>query len=306
MLIHTYQAQMGGPVFCTAKVMKMNSYLSFIRALSLIKKRRLVTTSLNHRSHALATLTAAATTHATHTTHTVTSSKSSRKKNRNPLKAGTFLALLAGAFLFAGVSQAQASSPTPTPTQLTITGQCFVENKVYNGSTAATSQTSGGVSLDTFDLVGDLPADEIFIESYSLEFATKDAGDSKTIIFNTFTIGTTKADSATTLAKYSVSNLINSDAGCRANISAKELSITAPTIADKTYDGSTAASATLGTLSGLVPGETITVTVGNADFNIKDVGASIVTVNYNLADRNGYKASNYTLPLSTVNKKISA
>jgi hypothetical protein len=174
---------MGGPVFCNAKVMKMKSYLSFIRALSLIKKRRLATASLNHLSHALTTLTAATTTHAANTTQNITSAKSSQKKSNNPFRAGAMIALFAGAFLFAGLSQAQAAPPVLP--QTTVSGQCFVNNKVYDGTKTATSQTSGGISLDTLDLTGDTLTDQVFIESYSLEFANSDAGNSKSIIFKT-------------------------------------------------------------------------------------------------------------------------
>lgn len=84
-------------------------------------------------------------------------------------------------------------------------------------------------------------------------------------------------------------------------ITPKALSITAPTIASKTYDGSQAAGTlTLGALSGFAGSETVTVSGTAAALAGKDVGSYTTTVSYTLANgSNGELASNYSLASSS-------
>jgi DNA gyrase/topoisomerase IV subunit A len=82
-------------------------------------------------------------------------------------------------------------------------------------------------------------------------------------------------------------------------ITPKALSITTPSIASKVYNGSTAAGAlTVGTLSGLVTGETLTVTGSAAALSSANAGSYTTTVSYALGDGSGL-ASNYSLANST-------
>ena len=56
------------------------------------------------------------------------------------------------------------------------------------------------------------------------------------------------------------SNYSLADGSTTADISPLSLSITAPTATSRAYDGSTTASVTAGTLSGLIGSQTVTVT----------------------------------------------
>ncbi len=78
-------------------------------------------------------------------------------------------------------------------------------------------------------------------------------------------------------------------------ITPRVLSITGTTVADKVYNATTAATPTLGTLSGFYSTETVTATA-TAVFDSANVGARIGTVTYTLVDgTNGGRATNYSL-----------
>ncbi len=82
-----------------------------------------------------------------------------------------------------------------------------------------------------------------------------------------------------------------------AAITAKPLSVTAPTVT-KVYDGSTTAgTVSVGTLSGFVGTETVTATGTATAYSSKNVASSYSsTVSYTLADgSNGGLAANYSL-----------
>ena len=164
----------------------MNTYLRFIQSLTHKKIKPSTLFSALPLTHNA--ITAAPTTHTATTTHTITftSPKNNNKKTLRPRTFGVFIALFAGAFLFGGIAQANA---TPV-TQLTVTGQCFVENKQYDGSKAATSgENPDGTSKDTYELSGVPDGKEVFIDSYSLEFSQKDRDDGISIRFAEFTLG---------------------------------------------------------------------------------------------------------------------
>ena len=79
-------------------------------------------------------------------------------------------------------------------------------------------------------------------------------------------------------------------------ISAKALTVTGTTVADKVYDGTTDADVTLGAVSGIVAGDDVTVTA-DAAFPSAEVGEYDVTVTYTVS---GAAASNYIAPSSDV------
>ena len=88
-------------------------------------------------------------------------------------------------------------------------------------------------------------------------------------------------------------------------INKKALTITGTTATDKTYDGTTAAAATVGTLSGFVGSETV-ITTASGTFNDKDAGARTATFAYTLANgTNGGIASNYSLADTTASGTIA-
>ncbi|WP_319525486.1 GLUG motif-containing protein [uncultured Desulfosarcina sp.] len=80
-------------------------------------------------------------------------------------------------------------------------------------------------------------------------------------------------------------------------VNAKELTISGTTAADKTYDGSTTASITAGTLSGLVSGETLGVSA-TGTFDSANAGTRSASATYTLSDGSGL-AGNYTLADTT-------
>ena len=69
------------------------------------------------------------------------------------------------------------------------------------------------------------------------------------------------------------------------------------TAQNKVYDGTTAAVVAAGSLTGVVAGETVTLSVPNGQFDTKNVGtAKTVTANIALA---GADAGNYSLAATT-------
>ncbi len=91
-------------------------------------------------------------------------------------------------------------------------------------------------------------------------------------------------------------------------VNPKALSITAPTIADKSYDGTTTAgTVTPGTLSGFVSGETVTATGLAANYSSANVGTYSSVITYTLANgTGGGLAANYSLASGTASGNIIA
>ncbi|MDD2888703.1 MAG: MBG domain-containing protein, partial [Aliarcobacter sp.] len=91
-------------------------------------------------------------------------------------------------------------------------------------------------------------------------------------------------------------NLTNTTATTTVDIAKKTLTITNTTANNKTYDSTTIATFdTLGTLSGFVEGEIVTITA-TGTFDSKNVGERIVTFTYTLENGlNDELASNYSL-----------
>ena len=86
------------------------------------------------------------------------------------------------------------------------------------------------------------------------------------------------------------------------SISQAQLSVSGTAVADKVYDGTTAADVTLGAVSGIFAGDDVQVTA-NAEFPSAEVGGYNLTVRYTLS---GAQASNYIAPASeTVSASIT-
>ena len=92
-------------------------------------------------------------------------------------------------------------------------------------------------------------------------------------------------------SNYSLANVTRT-----ADITAKSLTISGTTASDKTYDATTSAVITAGTLSGLIDDETLGISA-TGTFSDSAVGTGkSVAVTYSLADgTNGGLASNYSL-----------
>lgn len=177
------------------------------------------------------------------------------------------------------LSDATSNELVITQPALTIAGSFTANGKVYDGTTAATGNTSG------LTLVGVNGGDQVTIASATMAYQSNSVGPAKTVVLTAVTLGGANA------AQYSVS--LTGAPTATAAITAKGLTISGLMANNKTYDGTT--SATLaGTASygGLVNGESFAATgTPIASFGTPGVGVSkAVTVT-------GYTApsANYTV-----------
>jgi hypothetical protein len=185
------------------------------------------------------------------------------------------------------VSQPTGLTANITALALTVSG-ATTTNKVYDGTTTAT--ITGGV------LVGVVGADVVNL-TLSGTFSDKNVGTSKTIT-STCTISGANAGNYT----------LTQPTLTARDITPKTLSITAPTIASKVYNGLAASgTVTVGTLSGFIGTETVTTTATGlySDANV-GTGKS-ATVTYTLVNgTNGGLATNYSLANGTATGNITA
>ncbi|MBR5414920.1 MAG: right-handed parallel beta-helix repeat-containing protein [Thermoguttaceae bacterium] len=158
-----------------------------------------------------------------------------------------------------------------TITPATITAVGTAEDKTYDGNTAASASAT---------LSGVLGQDEVTV-SVSGAFADKNAGTEKTVDL-TYELGGAQGGNY----------VLDANATATANINKLRLSINGTAVADKEYDGTTAANITVGLLSGAVEGESVDVTASGA-FPAAAVGTYDVTVSYTLT---GDDAANYLAP----------
>lgn len=170
---------------------------------------------------------------------------------------------------------------TITPKALTIAG-VSASSRAYDGST--TAAITGG-TLSGF--IGS----ETVTATAAGTFDSKDAGARTATAAYTLANG----NNGGLAANYSLANTT----GLAATISPKALTVTGTTAAGREYDGTTAAAITVGTLSGLVAGETVSATA-TGTFDSKNAGARTATAAYTLANGGGGGlAGNYTLANTT-------
>jgi len=176
----------------------------------------------------------------------------------------------AGNYTLAGTTSLAANI---TPLAITVTGE-IAANKVYDGTTAAT--LSGGT------LNGVISGDTVSL-THSGTFASKNVGTH---------IAVTASDS---LGGASAGNYTFTEpTGLAANITPLALTVSGITVANKTYDGTTAATLSGGTLGGVISGDKVTLPQSGT-FASKNVGTDIpVTVTLG-----GAAAGNYTLDGAT-------
>lgn len=160
--------------------------------------------------------------------------------------------------------------------------------KVYDGSSALSESQANltwrknGITFDP---------DRTLLSGNLLELSGKDAG------LQTLTL--TQGYYTTSPLGYDITYNITGHAQT-ATITPKALTINGTTVANKTYDGTTTATATAGTLTGFVGTETLGVSVANALFTNKNAGEQTATVAYTLAngsygENQTALASNYSL-----------
>ena len=168
-----------------------------------------------------------------------------------------------------------ASGNTMSQKGLTITG-ISIANKEYDRLTTATitgtAAYSGLVNSESFTVAG----------APSASFADKTVATGKSVTVSGYTAPS---------ANYSVTQ----PTGLTANITAKALTLSSPTVTTKTYDGLTGATIT-GTLTGIISGDTVTL-VGTGTFASVNAGTGIsVTSTSTLGGADG---GNYTLTQPT-------
>ncbi|MCT9813538.1 YDG domain-containing protein, partial [Acidovorax sp. Be4] len=157
-------------------------------------------------------------------------------------------------------------------------------NKTYDGTTGAT--LSGGT------LNGLVGNETLVLSGQSGAFSDQNAGAGKTVTVTGATLG-----NGTGLASnYTVSNAT----GVTADINAKALTVSGVTAGNKTYDGTTAAALSGGTLNGLVGSETLVLSGQTGTFADKNVaaGQTVTVTGATLANGTGL-ASNYTVSNAT-------
>ncbi|WP_426701625.1 YDG domain-containing protein [Rhodanobacter sp. Col0626] len=150
-------------------------------------------------------------------------------------------------------------------------------SKTYDGTTSAngTATVIGGTLFGNDALDGG-----------HFAFTEKNAGTGKTV-----TVAGVTVDDGNSGGNYDVSYINNTDS----TIDQKVLAINGTLANDKTYDGTTTAGITAGTLNGLVGSETLGVTA-TGDFDSRNAGSRTATAHYALGDGgNGGLAANYTL-----------
>jgi len=170
-----------------------------------------------------------------------------------------------------------------------------INSRAYDGTT-----NGGNVAVLLLEgFVGD--------ETVTLDSATAAAYSSANVgtytdVVITYTLG--DGDNGGLAANYTLAN-----GSASGQITAKALTISAPSIASKEYDGTTAAGAvTAGTLSGLVGSETLTVSGTAAALDSQNVGTyENIEITYTLGDGdNGGLATNYSLAAGSATAEVTA
>ncbi len=176
---------------------------------------------------------------------------------------------------------------------LTVSG-VTANNKTYDGTTAATLNTSGVA------MVGVVSGDTVTLGTGGAAgtFAQSAVGSNITVTV-----------SGLTLSGASASNYTLTQPTTTASITAKTLTVTGISANNKTYDGTTAATLNIGgaSLVGVVSGDTVTLNTSSAasTFAQSAVGSNI-TVTVTGLSLSGASASNYTLTQPTTTASITA
>ena len=174
------------------------------------------------------------------------------------------------------------TQPTPqadiTPAGLTVDG-VGAENKVYDGTTAATLTGVGSATLN-----GVLGSDVVTLGTSGVSgvFGNKNVGDDKPVTVTGF------SKSGADAGNYTLTQPTP-----QADITAK--SVTGSfTAADKVYDGGAGATVTPGPVSGVISGDNVSLSGGTASFANSSVGND-KTVTLSGASLVGADQINYTL-----------
>jgi len=180
-----------------------------------------------------------------------------------------------------------------TAATLTVTG-ITANNKVYDGNTTVTLNTSGAT------LVGVIGLDSVTLNTAGATgtFSDKNVGAGKTVSIAGLTLGGTDAGNYTLTQPTTT-----------ANITAATLTVTGITANNKVYDGNATATLNTGgaTLVGVIGLDTVTLNTAGATgtFSDKNVGVG-KTVTISGLTTGGTDSGNYTLTQPTTTANITA
>jgi gliding motility-associated-like protein len=200
--------------------------------------------------------------------------------------------------LFTNVSLASSLTKTVeikyhvTTIGLTITG-VTANNKVYNGTTAATLNTGSAT------LVGVVPGDVVTLVSAGATgtFVNKNVGTGKTVSTSGFTLGGTDAG-----------NYTLTQPSLFANITTANLAISGVTANNKVYDGTTTATLNTGNaaLVGVFGSDVVTLISTGATGTFADANIATAKIVYTSGFTfGGTDSGNYTLTQPTTTANIT-
>ena len=181
---------------------------------------------------------------------------------------------------------------TITQQALSLTGVVF-DNKVYDGSTTATVNSTGTLS-------GVIGGDDVSYTHASAIFADKNVGSGKSVSLSGISLSGTDA------GNYS---LPTGGLSGTADITPKAIVVSGITAGNKVYDGNDTASVDTSSanLSGLVAGDDVTVDVSTATFSDKNVGVSksvaLAGTGYAGADAGNYSFTDQTSTTADITPK---
>ncbi len=205
------------------------------------------------------------------------------------LSGATYGGADAGNYTF--TDQASATADI-TAKAVTVSG-LTAANKVYDGNTSTTVNHSG-VSFS-----GLVTGDTVTASGTSGSFATKAVGTGKTVTLSGTTYGGADA------GNYAFTDQTSTTA----DITAKAVTVSGLTAANKVYDGTTSATVRHSGVSfgGLVAGDTVTLSGTNGSFATKQVGTGkTVTLSgtmYGGADAGNYAFTNQTSTTADITTK---
>jgi hypothetical protein len=182
--------------------------------------------------------------------------------------AGTNKQLSASA---TGLSNALSSAFAVNP--VTVTGSITANNKIYDGTTAATIATRA--------LSGVIGSDDVSLSGGTANFASKTVGTAKTVTATGLTL------SGLTAGNY---QLASTTASALASITVRSLTVSATGV-NRAYDGTTATTVTLS--DNRVAGDSLTTSYSSASFADKNVGTA-KTVSVSGISISGTDALNYS------------
>ncbi|MCQ2206764.1 MAG: YDG domain-containing protein, partial [Paludibacteraceae bacterium] len=174
-----------------------------------------------------------------------------------------------------------------TAKELTVDGTAIKDTKVYDGNTECEVTETGTIVAD-----GIIAGEDVKLEKVNATYEDKKVGDDKAVTV-TYTLGGEDAK-----------NYFIADVNKTADITTKELKVNGTVVDDKDFDNTTDATVSeIGTLSGVVEGDDVTLENATAKFESEEVGNQKADVKYTLS---GEDADNYTLKDTVLAANIRA